>query len=347
MKKLLKVALVAVMAASLTTACSSESTTDCPVTVGLVTDLGGIDDKSFNEGTWNGVLAYYKDAGIEYKDCANFLQSNQEADYVPNLSNFADDQKDIVMAPGFLFETALKEVAALFPDQKFLIIDSVVDAPNVDSAIFAEQEGSYLAGIAAGLVAKEAGETKFGFIGGMDFELIQRFEAGFMAGVLEVLPEATFDVQYAEDFGAPEKGKTIAAKMYDNGAFIIFHAAGGTGNGLIDEAKARRESGKDVWAIGVDSDQYESGKMADGSSAVLTSMLKRVDTAAFDTLTAVANGTFKGGQTLVFDLTNDGVGVELTKGRNLSDAIIAEVETYVTKGAAGQLDIPSVPTRLK
>ncbi|MGL5978045.1 MAG: BMP family lipoprotein [Erysipelotrichaceae bacterium] len=349
MKKLLKVAMVGVLATSLVAGCSSNGGTseDCKVTVGLVTDLGGIDDKSFNEGTWNGVLNYMSDNGMDAKTCAAYAQSNVEADYIPNLSQFADDQKDIVMAPGFLFETALGEVAASYPDQKFLIIDSVIDAPNVASATFAEHEGSFLVGVAAGLVAKEAGQTKLGFIGGMDFALINRFEAGFIAGVLEVLPEAEIAVEYANDFGKPEVGKTLAKKLYDNGAYIIFHAAGGTGNGMIEEAKARREAGEDVWAIGVDSDQYEAGMMADGTSAVLTSMMKRVDTAAYKTAEAVANGTFEGGVTTVYDFSNDGVGAELTKGRNLSDDVIATVEEYLAKGKAGELDIPEIPERLK
>ncbi|MGL5540580.1 MAG: BMP family lipoprotein [Erysipelotrichaceae bacterium] len=350
MKKLLNVALVGVLAATLVTGCSNSGSKECAVNVGLVTDLGGIDDKSFNEGTWNGVLAFADEQGLS-KDCYAFQQSNAEADYIPNLSQFADDfagnEKSLVVAPGFLFETAMGDVADQYPDQKFLIIDSVVDRANVASATFAEQEGSYLVGIAAGLVAKEAGQTKLGFIGGMDFELINRFEVGFIAGVLEVYPEAEIMIEYANDFGAPEKGKTLAAKMYDAGAYIIFHAAGGTGNGLIEEAKARREAGKDVWAIGVDSDQYAAGEMADGSSAVLTSMLKRVDLAAKAIAEDVLNGEFKGGEVSVFNLANEGVGAELSTGRNLSDAVIASVQDYATKGKAGELNIPADRAGLK
>jgi len=349
MMKIFKLALVALLAVGVLVGCTAKPQDEkCTISIGLVTDLGGIDDKSFNEGTWNGILKFAEENKLADK-CRDFLQSNQEADYIPNLSQFADEKRDLVAAPGFLFETAMTEVATKYPDQKFLLIDMVVDLPNVASAVFAEHEGSFLVGIAAGLVAKEAGQNKFGFLGGMDFGLIQRFEAGFETGVKTILPEAEIIVEYAGDFGKPEVGKTLAAKMFDQGAYIIFHAAGGTGNGLHEEAKARREAGKDVWSIGVDVDQYESGKMADGKSAVLTSMLKRVDVASYTVSKMVLDGSFKGGaaNVLVFNIKNDGVGAELTKGRNLSDAIIAEVEAWATKAKAGEVTIPEVPSRIK
>ncbi len=350
MKKLLKLAMISVMVLGVAGCSSDDDTvkTECPLNLGLVTDLGGIDDKSFNEGTWNGVVSYMEEYNGDLDECAGFLQSNAEKDYIPNLSQFADEQVDLVLAPGFLFEKAMSAVAESYPDQKFLIIDTVVDQPNVASAVFAEEQGAYLVGIAAGLQAKEAGQNKFGFIGGMDGELIQRFEAGFEAGVKQIIPDAEFDIQYAADFGAPEKGKTIAQRMYDNGTYIIFHAAGATGNGLIDEAKARREAGKDVWAIGVDSDQYDEGKYgSEGKSAILTSMIKRVDIAAHNTAETVKDGAFKGGEVTKYDVTNDGVGAEVTEGRNLSPEIIEEVNVYFEKIKNGEVEIPTTPERVK
>ncbi|MGB4984855.1 MAG: BMP family ABC transporter substrate-binding protein [Erysipelotrichaceae bacterium] len=349
MKKIIKIALVGLLMSAVLVGCQSkpvDSGKDA-ITIGLVTDLGGIDDKSFNQGTWEGVKKFAAEAKLPEKNIG-FLQSAQEKDYIPNLSQFADQAKTLIVAPGFLFEKAMTEVATNYPEQKFLLIDSIIDLPNVSSAIFAEHEGSFLTGVAAGLKAKAAGQKKLGFIGGMDFGLIQRFEAGFEQGVKAVLPEAEVVVEYAGDFGKPEVGQTLAKKLFDAGAYIVFHAAGNTGNGLISEAKARQEAGKEVWAIGVDIDQYEAGKMENGKSAVLTSMLKKVDVASYEVCKKVAAGEFKGGKdsALVFNIANNGVGCELTKGRNLSDDIIAEVEKYSADFKAGKFTISEIPTRI-
>ena len=195
--------------------------------VGLVTDIGGIDDKSFNQGTWEGIERFAKEFGTD----KNYLQSEKDSDYIPNLSTFADEQASLIVAPGFLFENAMKETAANFPEQKFLIIDAVVEADNVASAVFAEHEGSFLVGVAAALKTKEAGKDTVGYIGGMDFEAIQKFEAGFEAGVWAVDPNMKVVVEYAGAFDNAQAGQALAAKMYDQGAHVIFHAAGGTGNG--------------------------------------------------------------------------------------------------------------------
>ncbi|MDF1618405.1 BMP family lipoprotein [Petrocella sp. FN5] len=312
-------------------------------TVGLVTDVGGIDDKSFNQGTWEGILEFANATGAQTK----YLQSDSDADYIPNLSNFSDEELDIIIAPGFLFEAALTEVATNFPDQKYLIIDMVIGGKdNVASAVFAEEQGSFLVGVAAALKAQEAGKDTVGFIGGMDFDLIQRFEAGFEAGVEAVDPNMTVLVEYAGDFSNAPIGQTLAAKMYDQGAYVIFHAAGGTGNGLIKEARDRRTNGEDVWAIGVDKDQYEDGIYEGDMSAVLTSMMKRVDVAARDVAEMTYNGEFPGGGILVFDLTNQGVGIP-ESNPNLSDAIVEEVKAYESKVVAGEVEVPVVPNRLK
>jgi len=312
-------------------------------TVGLVTDVGGIDDKSFNQGTWEGILEFASAKGAQTK----YLQSDSDADYIPNLSNFSDEEMDIIIAPGFLFEAALTEVATNFPDQKYLIIDMVIgDKPNVASAVFAEEQGSFLVGVAAALTAQEAGKDTVGFIGGMDFDLIQKFEAGFEAGVAAVDPNMTVLVEYAGDFSNAQIGQTLAAKMYNQGAYIIFHAAGGTGNGLIKEAKDRRTNGEDVWAIGVDKDQYEDGIYEGDMSAVLTSMMKRVDVAAYDVAEMTYNGNFPGGGILVFDLTNQGVGIPETNP-NLADTVVEEVKVYEGKVVAGEIEVPVIPNRLK
>lgn len=311
--------------------------------IGLVTDLGGIDDKSFNQGTWEGIVRFGNEnmltKGTDYK----YLQSSAEADYVPNLSTFADEKLDLIVAPGFLFEKAMGEVADKYPAQKMLVIDTVVQKPNVVSAVFAEHEGSFLVGVAAGLKAKADGKNVVGFIGGMQFPLIERFQAGFEQGVKAVYPEAKILVDYAGDFGAPDKGQAIAQKQFNAGAYIIFHAAGGTGNGMIKEAKERTEKGDVRWAIGVDKDQYTDGLYGD-KSAVLTSMMKRVDVAAYEVAKLAKADQFPGGTVMVFSLKNDGVGIPDTNP-NLSADIVASTKDYASKIASGSLVVSEIPAK--
>ncbi len=310
--------------------------------VGLVTDTGGIDDQSFNQGTWEGIQEFADEYGAE----TNYLQSEADADYVPNLSSFADDQVDLIVAPGFLFEDAIGQVADNFPNQNFLLIDAVVERDNIVNAIFAEEQGSFLVGVAAALTAQEAGEDTVGYIGGVDFELIQKFEAGFEAGVWAVDPDMNVLVEYVGDFSDPSTGGSIASIMFDDGAYVIYHAAGGSGNGMINEAMERRGDGDDVWAIGVDRDQYEDGIYDGENSAILTSMMKRVDVAAYEVAVMTYEGNFPGGQIIEFDLENQGVSLP-EENPNLSDDIIAEVQNYIDQIVSGEIEVPTLPSRLQ
>lgn len=308
--------------------------------VALVTDTGGIDDKSFNQGTWEGIQQFAEETGADI----TYAQSNSDADYVPNLSTFSEEDYNLIVAPGFLFVDSMSEVSNNFPDQKFLIIDEVVaERPNVASAVFAEEQGSFLVGVAAAQATLDAGMNSVGFIGGMDFALIQKFEAGFIAGVKEVAPDMEVVVEYVGDFVSTEVAASYASRMYDNGSYVIYHAAGGAGNGLLKEAKDRRASGEDVWAIGVDKDQYDDGVYGDnGESAVLTSMVKRVDVAAYTVAEMTMNDEFPGGETLVFTLENDGVGIP-EENPNLSDEIVSLVNDYATQIISGDIIVPTVP----
>jgi len=343
-KKVLALMLALVMVLSLAACGSTEEpmAEEPSFTVGVVTDVGGIDDKSFNQSTWEGVVRFAEDKGVETK----YLQSESDADYLPNLSAFSDEELDIIIAPGFLFADAMLEVGTSFPEQSYLIIDSVVEGDNVASAVFAANQGSFLVGVASALKAQEAGMDTVGFIGGMDFGLIQEFEAGFEAGVAAVDAEMTVLIEYAGSFADTQIGQTLAAKMFDQGAYVIYHAAGGTGNGLIKEAKDRRTNGEDVWAVGVDKDQYADGIYDGDMSAVLTSMMKRVDVAAYNVSEMALNGEFPGGQVLVFDLSNSGVGIP-EENPNLSDAIVKTVGEFEAKVIAGEIEVPLAPMRLK
>lgn len=314
------------------------------ITIGLVTDVGGIDDKSFNQGTWEGIQYYAKKFELP-ADNISYLQSTSDADYIPNLTQFSEDKKDLMVAPGFLFEESLKKVAADFPDQKILFLDAVVEAPNVLNAIFAEHEGSYLVGVAAALKAQDAGKDTVGFVGGMDFDTIQKFEAGFEQGVLAVDPNMKVVIEYVGDFNKPEDGQTLAAKMYDSGVYVIYHAAGGSGNGVIKEAKDRVQNEEDVWAIGVDKDQYSEGIYEGDKSVILTSMLKGVDQAAYDVCKLVAMDKFEGG-TVVYDLKANGVGIP-ANNPNLKDEWVEKINEYADKIRSGEISVDPVPSRVK
>lgn len=312
--------------------------------VSLITDTGGIDDRSFNQGTWEGVKQFSELTGAKI----NYAQSNSDADYIPNLSTASEDQHNLIIATGFLFFDSITEVSKAFPDQHFLLIDSVVDAPNVASAVFAEEQGSFLVGVAAAQSAKEAGKNVVGFLGGGDFDLIQKFEAGYEAGVHAVDPNIEVKIEYVGDFSNSGKAQVLAKKMYDEGAHVIYHAAGGAGNGLFKEATDRRLAGQEVWVIGVDRDQYEVGiydKEA-GKSATLTSMVKRVDVASFTTAMMSLKGEFPGGQVLVFDMKNGGIDIP-AENPNMSEAAIKMVNEMKEKLKNGEVEAPTVPNRLK
>lgn len=308
---------------------------DCKVRIGLVTDTGGVDDKSFNQSTWEGVQRWAKEANAE--KCIKYLQSNSDSDYVPNLSQLVDDKYDLIIATGYLFQKAVDKVSGDNPKSNFLFIDGVSKNPNVEGAVFNAEEGSYLVGLAAGATAVENGSKKVGFVGGEEGELIGKFQAGYEQGVLAACPECTIYVDYAQSFVDDSRGQQMATKQYDLGATVIFQAAGNAGNGVIKEAKER----KNVWAIGVDRDQYEDGKVGD-KSIILTSMLKRVDVAAYSASKAIAEGTFKPG-VKVFDLKIDGVSAELSTGRNLNDSIIKLIKEKEEKIKSGELKVDPKP----
>jgi len=316
------------------------------VKVGLVTDVGGIDDKSFNQGTWEGIKLFAQENKlVEGKD-VKYLQSSADADYVPNLSAFADQKMDLIVAPGFLIAQSLTDVAQKNPKINFLIIDSVVALPNVVSATFAAEQSSYLVGIAAGLKAKADGKKSVGFVGGMEVPLIKAFEAGYKAGVLSVAPEVKVVSDYTGSFSDAAKGQALAVKQYGAGAYVIYQAAGSSGNGVIKEAKERSAKGDLRWAIGVDKDQYTDGVYADGKSCILTSAMKRVDVAAHDVAVNVRDGKFPGGTTLVFDLSNKGVGIPDTNP-NLSDDIAKAIADASTKIGKKEIVVPTDPAQVK
>ena len=289
--------------------------------MGMITDTGGLGDQSFNDSAWLGLERVEADFGIERK----VLESETADDYFPNLTAFSEANVDLIYGIGFLFEESMAQVAEKFPNEKFAIVDSVVEADNVASITFAENEGSFLVGVIAGLKTET---NKIGFIGGMKYPLIEKFEYGFRAGVKSVNPDAEVFVNYADSFEDSAKGKEIATVQHQKGADVIFHAAGGVGIGLIQAAE---EQG--FWAIGVDQDQSHISP-----NSVLCSMIKRVDEGVYQVAKSVVDGEFKAGIN-VFDIKNNGVGYS-DKAGNLSDELKAEADKYQAAIAEGKFVVP-------
>jgi basic membrane protein A len=306
--------------------------------VAMVTDIGGVDDKSFNQSAWTGLQAFGKENKLKKGDGGiDYLQSKSDADYNTNLNKLVRREFDLVFGIGFLMESSITEIAKQQPDAKLAIIDAVVPQPNVASVMFKEQEGAYLAGVAAALMSES---KKIGFVGGMDIPVIERFEAGFVEGVKAVDPTIKVDVQYTGAFDKAELGKTTANRMYSSGVDVIFHAAGGTGNGVFAEAKElkTKDPKANVWVIGVDSDQYEEGKVGD-DNVTLTSMLKRVDVAVQNLSKLTAEDKFPGGETTTYGLAENGVGLADSRGA-IPEDVLKQIDEYTKKIVDGEIVVP-------
>ncbi|ACD70745.1 membrane lipoprotein TmpC [Treponema pallidum] len=310
--------------------------------VGMVTDSGDIDDKSFNQQVWEGISRFAQENNAKCK----YVTARTDAEYVPSLSAFADENMGLVVACGSFLVEAVIETSARFPKQKFLVIDAVVqDRDNVVSAVFGQNEGSFLVGVAAALKAKEAGKSAVGFIVGMELGMMPLFEAGFEAGVKAVDPDIQVVVEVANTFSDPQKGQALAAKLYDSGVNVIFQVAGGTGNGVIKEARDRRLNGQDVWVIGVDRDQYMDGVYDGSKSVVLTSMVKRADVAAERISKMAYDGSFPGGQSIMFGLEDKAVGIP-EENPNLSSAVMEKIRSFEEKIVSKEIVVPVRSARM-
>ena len=281
----------------------------------ILYDLGGKFDKSFNEGAYNGAEKFKTETGTDYRE----FEIVNDAQREQALRRFARDGASPIVSVGFSQAAALEAVAKEYPDTQFAIIDSVVDLPNVRSILFKEEEGSYLVGI---LAAMKSEDGKVGFVGGMDIPLISKFSCGYKGGVKSVSKDATVYENMTGSTGAawndPVRGGELAKAQIDKGAEVIFHAAGGTGIGVL---QAAADAGK--YGIGVDSNQD-----ALFPGHVLTSMVKRVDNAVYDAFTAAKDGKWESG-VVTLGLKEDGVGY--TVDENNKDLITDEMKAAAEK----------------
>ena len=328
-KKLLSIGTAVIVASSMLVGCSKGSSnegTKKTIKVGMVADVGGINDESFNQSAWEGLQKAKEDLGIEIK----VIESKQQSDYIPNLETMVDDGMDLIIGVGYTMAEDIKTEANNYPEQQFAIIDeSYEDIPkNVTPILFKENEAAYLTGLIAGKMTKT---NQVGFIGGMDSAVVNRFEYGYKYGVNESNKDAQIKTQYAGTFGDAAKGKSIANQMYSGGTDIILSAAGGPGLGAIESAKEQNK-----YAIGVDMDQ---SKLAPNN--VLTSALKKVNVGVYDTVKEFVDGNLKGGEAKVYGLEQNGVGIPETTKNLVPQEILDYVNSQIEKVKSGDIKVPA------
>lgn len=315
------------------TAETPEETTD--FTISMVTDMGGVDDRSFNQSSWEGMKDWAEENSLD-EEAVRYYQSDSETDFMPNFNSAITDGFDIVFGIGFLLEDPVTQMSSQYPEQFFGIVDAVIEAPNVASLNFRDHENSYLAGIAAALTSQTG---KVGFMGGIEGTVVDRFQTGFTAGVHSIDESIEVDVQYANTFSDAGIGQQIAAAMYTNGADVIFQAAGAAGNGVFTEARNRMEAGSDtdLWVIGVDRDQHEEGNF-DGGNLTLASTVKQVGNAVKNVSNDAMEGNFPGGEVVYYGFAEE--GIDFVQHGNISDENWALIEEAREKIIDGELEVP-------
>jgi basic membrane protein A len=333
-------AACAVTAALAFTAACGESSTGGSgsdkgtVKVGMAYDVGGRGDNSFNDSAARGLDKAKADLGVETKELTA-KTGETPADREQRLASLAEGGYNPVIGVGFAYKDAIDKVAGKFPKTTFGLIDSVSDKKNVDSIVFTEEQGSYLAGVAAALKSKDG---KIGFIGGVDLPLIKKFAAGFQQGVKDTKPGASVQIQYLSTgtdlsgFGAPDKGKAAAKGMLDKGIDVVFAAAGGSGAGAIEAVAAK----PGTWAIGVDSDQAKDPALSKYAGSIMTSVVKNVDTGVFELIKSVKDGKSMTG-THSYSLAENGVSLTTT-GDHLKD-IQAKLDEAKKKIVDGKIKV--------
>jgi basic membrane protein A and related proteins len=318
---------------------AAEPPDEAALDIGVVFDVGGRGDKSFNDGAFLGGERAEKELGAR----VHFIEPGEGSDREAGLRLLAAEGMDLVIGVGFIFTDDLATLAREYPDVKFAGVDYAIATdslgrvieppPNLAALKFREEQGSFLVGALAALVGKS---KRVGFVGGMDIPLIHKFEAGYRAGVNRVCPDCTVVAQYAgvtpEAFRNPGRGKELALAQYQSGVNIIFHASGSTGLGVFEAA---RQTGK--LAIGVDADQY-----AEAPGHILTSMVKGVDAAVYDAIARVKSGTFEGG-IYQFGLAEQGVGYVYDANNRalIPDDVRARLEQLREEIVSGRVSVPS------
>jgi len=303
---------------------AAPTTAPAALKVGMVSDIGGIDDASFNQNTWEGLKKAAKDFGVE----AKFIESQAQADYEKNITEFAEQKYDMIITVGFLLGDATGKMAAQYPNINFAIVDYAYDPPipNVQGIVFNVDEAAFPIGyLAAGWAAlKDPADPQVGYVAGMQIPPVEQFIVAYEAGVKYYNEKKGTNVQvkgvYVGDFESPDKGKIQGNSLIDEGVDVIFGVGGKTGNGGLTAAKER---GK--WGIGVDVDQYYT--LPNEKDILITSCMKRLDNAVYSVVESLVKGTFKGGGVYVATAANGGVG--LAPYHDFEDQIPADLKKEV------------------
>ena len=314
----------------------------------MVTDSGSIDDKSFNQGTWEGIKRYEAEVGGIDASYLTPTDGSTES-FLTSIDNAVLSGAEVIVTPGFAFEEAIGKAHQQYPKVKFVLIDGqplvngeYVMEKNVQSISFKEQESSFLTGVATAMTSQTG---KVGFIGGVQVPAVEKLGWGFVSGVAYANDKLGTSVEienymYQGTFDDTQAGQMIASGMYDKGVDVILQAAGMVGVGAMTEAKLRQEAGDQVYIVGCDVDQYESGLMANGESIILTSAMKKLDEAVVQALTDIQANQFKGGLVSVLGIMENGVGLP-QDNPNLTENVVDSVESVKHLIQTGEIVVPA------
>lgn len=315
----------------------SENTNDYSIV--MITDNGGVDDGSFNQAAWEGMVEWGKEHnGIEGENYT-YIASNEDSEYIPNLNQAIMNEFDLIFGVGFKLKQSMMEIAGDNPEQQFVITDDSIEGfDNVASVLFKDQENAFLAGVAAAL-STETG--KIGLVAGQESEVLDRFEAGFLAGAYTANPDVDVQVEYVGSFSDTSKARQIAAGMYSNGVDIVYQGAGDAGNGVFSEARDRMnaDSNEKIWVIGSDRDQTQEGQY-DNGNLTLTSSIKGLGQAIQSIADQTMQGDFPGGKITKLGLKEE--AIYMTRG-NLSEDVWAAMEEYKKQIINGDIEVPINP----
>ena len=330
-KKLFMTGLSRVMMGSLLVGCggNNASKEENVYKIGMISDTGGVHDESFNQSTWEGLQKAEEKYGKD-KVQVKYVESTQEADYIPNIETFVEEDLDLIIGVGYKMADAVETAAKNYPDTEFAIIDHSYEKQpeNVTSLMYEDNTASYLAGLIAGKMTKT---NKVAFIGGIESPVLAKFEYGYKAGIKAANPNCEIIARYANTFSDSALGKSIANQMHKDGVDIIFTAAGAVGTGAIEAAKENNKM-----AIGVDVDQSPLAP-----DNIITSTMKNIDVSIIDLVGQMIDGTYKGGEVVVNTLASGGVGLSDTTSKNVPKDIMDYVEAEAQKIKDGEIKVPS------
>ena len=330
-KKLISLSLTMIISAGILVGCGSsdgDSATEGKIKVGMITDVGGVHDESFNQSSWEGLQATQKELGKDKLD-VNYLESTQDSDYKPNIEQFVEDEYDLIIGVGYKLANELETAAKNYPDQQFAIIDHTYEKQpeNITSLSFESNESSYLAGLIA---AKKTETNKVAFIGGIKSATLDKFEYGFRAGVKAANPKCELTVRYLNSFSDSALAKSVANQMHKDGVDVIYTAAGAAGTGAIEAAKENNKM-----AIGVDVDQSPLAP-----DNIISSTMKNVNVSIVNLVGEILEDNYQGGQVIVNTLASGGVGLSDTTKDHVSKDILDYVNEQAGKIKSGEIVVP-------